>query len=93
MLWFSHMEIEKIIVPVLKKNKIKVVTMKCHRCGCEFLTSVGSKVVLSLPKVSVTELPVPEEMTGTKTQMMVEHASRIVKRKKSQRQLRYFICD
>lgn len=78
------MEIEKIIVPVLKKNKIKVVTMKCHRCGCEFLTSVGSKVALSLPKFSVIELPVPEEMTGTKTQVMVEHASRIIgKRKKA----------
>lgn len=89
------MEIEEIIVPVLKKNKIKVVTMKCHRCGCEFLTSVGSKVALSLPKVSVIELPVSEKkMTGTKTQMMVEHGSRrIVKRKKSQRQLKYFICD
>ena len=47
----------------------------CHRCGSEFLTSVGSKVALSLPKVSVIELPVPEKMPGTKTQMMVEHAS------------------
>ena len=73
------MEIEKIIVPGLKKNKIKVVTMKCHRCGCEFLTSAGSKVALSLLKVSVIE-----EMTGTKTQVMVEHASRrIGKRKKA----------
>lgn len=79
------MEIEKIIVPVLyKKKKIKVVTMKCHRCGCEFPTSVGSKVALSLPKVYVIELPVPEKMTGTKTPMMAEHAScRIGKRKKS----------
>lgn len=58
--------------------------MKCHRCGCEFLTSVGSKVALSLPKVYVIELPVPEKMTGTKTPTMVEHAScRIGKRKKS----------
>lgn len=85
MLWFSHMEIEKsACVKKKKRSKIKVVTMKCHRCGCEFLTSVGSKVALSLPKVYVIELPVPEKMIGTKTPMMVEHAScRIGKRKKS----------